>query len=1386
MLLILPSFHRFARFWLSLFGLVGSLALPVSQAQEDPAAPLERELVFVEAHYDADALSPKGLRNSWGLAASGDGKHVYAVSMDQDAIGIYARDVDVGTLSFVGLFQDPLLKLNGARAIEVSPDGRHAYVVSMLDNALLAFARDAATGSLTFIEQIVDNELAAIDGLAAPRGLAISPDGKSIYVVAFEDRAVSMFSRNVSDGGISYLGRLKHGADGVSGLSSPEDVEVSPDGKHVYVALSDDDAISYFGRNLETGILSYQGKLTQGVDFADGLDSPRSIAVSGDGKQVYVAVWNDDAVTQFKRDLETGALTRERTYENGKDGIENLDGAFDLVVSPDDKYVYVVANASHAVVSFERDATTGNLSFYRSSANADEDVSGLRGPRRIVASPDGENVYVSASSDRSLVVFRRDVVIDPPVFVVQPVSASVAEGGTAAFYALAIGIDVGYQWRRDGEALAGETHPVLSIDALAPSAAGVYTVEVANAGGSLFSDAAALTVLPPIVLRAPSDLTALEISSSKARLAWTDESDNETGFEIQRRRENTETYETVGRPSSDANQFEDATIAASTTYFYRARALRLEMESSWSNEAVIESWDDVPQPPVDLQVDLASYNKVRISWRDRSAVEDGFRIQRRSSEESSAWQTIADYFKDADAYEDRSVQPGTTYAYRVQAYNESGASAFSNAVVAVTLANPVSQIEPVSREVPEEGGTYGLAVRSDRAWEVLSDVGWIAVTAPAGGQGSGDGSVEYRVTKNDSQAVRVGRLNVGGLVHTVTQEKSNPFLLLDPLSSQVGFDGGSLGFEVYGNEAWTVSVDEDWLSIESGSYQEGVFLTPLSVRVAANESVDRRVATLTVAGGGFVREARIEQSGVNHVLGLDSFSYAHGPEAGALSLNVTSNLDWTATSDSDWLTINAGQAGSGDGLIELGIARNESLAARMAVVTVSGGGSSETHVVTQAASPPFVELSSSDTQFAGLGGSGSLSINANVSWRSRAYEDWIRIEEPSLGNGDGTVTFAIERSFSRSARSGKIYVNREVLSIEQASAAVSAVAAPSFEPYSTPEDLGVLLAWNDLSSVADGYVLERSLLGSEDYELVKIFEIAKDGPVTRYFDRAAERANAYTYRISSFDALGLSIAFGSLTTEELANAEMVYAVGSVFMGTSKELVYGDVRIQELGPIQQLIQGFGPSLGAFPLDGCGGSRLIQGAKGAAASYLGDDVAEIAWEASYPWLEAGIAGLVSERSDGLLYAYQKVPGSRARVEGLSLRTVLSEADPVAAIGFELAGAFDVPVLLRGLGRSLGANPFLADPQISLYRVGGDGVVSLVALSEEAALDDPVAFGVAPAESLREAVARLGALPVQGSVAEAGLLLRLEPGRYLCLLRSASGSSQGAGVLELIDAR
>ena len=144
-----------------------------------------------------------------------------------------------------------------------------------------------------------------------------------------------------------------------------KDVTLSLDGKHAYVTGYDDDAVSWYDRNASTGALTYGGMLQDGVNGVDGLNGAHGVTLSVDGNHAYV-LWEFDhggAVSWYDRNASTGALTYGGVLKDGVNGVDGLNSARDVTLSLDGNHAYVTGYNDDAVSWYERNASTGALTY---------------------------------------------------------------------------------------------------------------------------------------------------------------------------------------------------------------------------------------------------------------------------------------------------------------------------------------------------------------------------------------------------------------------------------------------------------------------------------------------------------------------------------------------------------------------------------------------------------------------------------------------------------------------------------------------------------------------------------------------------------------------------------------------------------------------------------------------------------------------------------------------------------------------------------------------------------------------------------------------------------------------------------------------------------------
>ncbi len=209
---------------------------------------------------------------------------------------------------------------------------------------------------------------------------------------------------------LEYVERQKNRSGDVRGLDGVESAVVSPDGKHVYAAGRSDHSIAIFTRDENSGALSYEGRVRNQRGGVKGLKYVSDIAVSPDGAQVYAVGYGDNSLAIFDRDSSTGLLSyvecKKRGTMDGGLQISGLKRPRALSVSPDGRSIYVTGYDDHSLAHFS--VAAGSVAYEGVYKHGSGGVSRMRQPIGLDVSKDGAQVYVTSTRDDALVQFDRN------------------------------------------------------------------------------------------------------------------------------------------------------------------------------------------------------------------------------------------------------------------------------------------------------------------------------------------------------------------------------------------------------------------------------------------------------------------------------------------------------------------------------------------------------------------------------------------------------------------------------------------------------------------------------------------------------------------------------------------------------------------------------------------------------------------------------------------------------------------------------------------------------------------------------------------------------------------------------------------------------------------
>lgn len=288
------------------------------------------------------------IHNPSYLAISKDGGHVYAVSEaggGSGALYAYAFDRNTGTLTFLN---------------KAASRGDHPCYVSVNDQKTLVFVGNYGGGNLAAFA--VDN-----DGSLMGAGQAVDHDGRSVDPQRQEKPHVHA-------------------------------VVLSPDNHFLFVPDLGTDKINIY--SVDAGATSLLKPTSTPFVSLPGGSGPRHLVFHPDGKNAYLVNELNGTITAFK--YRDGKLQPFQTISMLDEGFTGVVGAADIHVSPDGKFLYASNRGDANDISTYSIRKNGKLSFVARQSTLGKT------PRNFVIDPTGRYLLVANQQSNDIFVFERD------------------------------------------------------------------------------------------------------------------------------------------------------------------------------------------------------------------------------------------------------------------------------------------------------------------------------------------------------------------------------------------------------------------------------------------------------------------------------------------------------------------------------------------------------------------------------------------------------------------------------------------------------------------------------------------------------------------------------------------------------------------------------------------------------------------------------------------------------------------------------------------------------------------------------------------------------------------------------------------------------------------
>jgi fibronectin type III domain protein len=228
--------------------------------------------------------------------------------------------------------------------------------------------------------------------------------------------------------------------------------------------------------------------------------------------------------------------------------------------------------------------------------------------------------------------------------------------------------------------------------------------------------------------KGPSGLTANALPGAIS-LGWQDNSPNETGFEVLRSTTGANaTFTTIATTAANVTVYTDTGLDPNQQYCYKVQAVAQKRVIGVSNTICANPLPLQPLAASKVAAVFMSTATVQITWTDNSMNEDGFRVERATSD-AGPWTTLVTTNPGITSVQDGNSTPSQErVCYRVIAFNHYGDGPASNTSCTAFPAAPTNLVAKAL-----DGQTIDLTWTDNSAFEDGYEVqrccqtGWIVV-----------------------------------------------------------------------------------------------------------------------------------------------------------------------------------------------------------------------------------------------------------------------------------------------------------------------------------------------------------------------------------------------------------------------------------------------------------------------------------------------------------------------------------------------------------------------------------------------------------------------------------------------------------------------------------
>jgi len=336
----------------------------------------------------------------------------------------------------------------------------------------------------------------------------------------------------------------------------------------------------------------------------------------------------------------------------------------------------------------------------------------------------------------------------------------------------------------------------------------------------------------------------------------------------------------------------------------------------------------------------------------------------------------------------------------------------------------ITQLKNTPYIIPSESSIDCSALKQSLSFSVSTNVEYIIENTGSSWlhvASSSECLVEVMVDENNTDDERYAVLTLKAKSNpgvstavNIRQKKANITASMEVV--KFGHKGSSQTIKIESEASWKASATS-WVSITPTSGELG--RTDVTITVPRNASMNKRTgsAYFTISGSHNV-EVPIEQEGVNLTLSTQALSFDSFGES--LSVDITSNEEWSISSMPDWVTIDQ-TSGEGNATIKLTTQDNNTTTEKNGELVINTQDDVATKTIQLNQKAKNVEYADATLSFGYVQSSQNVSFNTDGSWSLTTDADWFSVDKSS-GSGNATLTITVVENNTVEERNGTVHL----------------------------------------------------------------------------------------------------------------------------------------------------------------------------------------------------------------------------------------------------------------------------------------------------------------------------------------------------------------------------